>query len=219
MSFVCQSYVPVCMSLVYHSYVRRMFRMSSVCHSYVPVCRPYVTCMYSYIIRMSLVCLVCHLYITRMYYYVTRLSLVCTRMYVIPMSLVCTRLLFVCHSYVLVCHLYVTRMWFYYEPFKAGIINADLSDHFLIVLAFKSKGNNSSNETQVKYIYKGVINENSVENSDLAYMKYLGTILKVLKTWMMHKIASLKQSQYYTTNHLKKIRTLDYKGCDKIFET
>ena len=69
-------------------------------------------------------------------------------------------------------------MWFYYEPFKAGIINVDLSDHFLIVLAFKSKGNNSSNETQVKYIYKGVINE----NSDLAYMKYLGTILKVLKT-------------------------------------
>ena len=35
-------------------------RMSSVCHSYVIhmplVCHPYVTGMYSYVIRMSLVC-------------------------------------------------------------------------------------------------------------------------------------------------------------------
>ena len=83
---------------------------------------PYVTCMYSYVIRMSLVCtrisfichsyvLVCHLYVTRMYSYVIRMSLVCTRM---P---------FLCHSYVLVCHPYVTRMWFYHEPIFYTIWN------------------------------------------------------------------------------------------------
>ena len=90
------------MSLVYT-------RISSVCH-------PYVTCMYSHVIRMSLVCtrmssvclsyvLVCHPYVTRMYSYVTRMSLVCTRMS--P----------VCHSYAFLCHPYVTRLWFYHEPF------------------------------------------------------------------------------------------------------
>ena len=31
-------------------------RMSSVCHSYVLICHPYFTCMYSYVIHMSLVC-------------------------------------------------------------------------------------------------------------------------------------------------------------------
>ena len=51
MSFLCHSYVFVCngMSLV-------IARMSSVCHSYVLVCHPHVTCMYSYVIHMSLVC-------------------------------------------------------------------------------------------------------------------------------------------------------------------
>ena len=69
-------------------------------------------CMYSYAIRMSLVCtrmssvchsyvLVCHPYVTRMYSYVIRMSLVCTCMSS------------VCHSYVLVCHSYVTRMYSY----------------------------------------------------------------------------------------------------------
>ena len=63
-------------------------RMSSVCHSYILVCHPCVTCMYSYITRMSLVCtrmspachsyvLVCHPYVTRMYSHVIRMSLVC----------------------------------------------------------------------------------------------------------------------------------------------
>ena len=61
--------------------------MSFLCHSYVIhtplyvlVCHPYVTCMYSYVIRMSLVgtpmspvcqsyVLVCHPYVTRLLYY------------------------------------------------------------------------------------------------------------------------------------------------------
>ena len=72
------------MSFVCHSYV---IHISPVRHSYVP----YVTRMYSYVIRMSLVC---HLYVTRMYSYVTRVSLVCARM--LP-----------------VCHPYVTRMYSY----------------------------------------------------------------------------------------------------------
>ena len=77
-----------------------------VCHLYVLVCDLYVTPIYSYVIRLSLVC-------SCMYSNVIRMSLVCTRMYsyVIRMSLVC-------HSYVLVCYPYVTRMWFYHEPIK-----------------------------------------------------------------------------------------------------
>ena len=88
-------------------------RISSVCHSHVPYVMR-VTCMRSYVIRMSLVC---HPYVTRMFSnvirmslvchsYVTRMSFVCTRM-----SLVCTRMSSVCHSYVLVYHSYVTRMY------------------------------------------------------------------------------------------------------------
>ena len=91
-SFVCNLYV-IRMSIV-------CIHMPLLCHSRL----------YSYVIRMSLVC-------TRMYSYVIRMSLVCTRMssvchsYVIRMSLVCTRMSPVCHSYVLVCHPYVTRMY------------------------------------------------------------------------------------------------------------
>ena len=70
--------------------------------------------MYSYIIRMTLVC--------------TRMSSVCIRMssvchsYVLMSSvcdsyvLVCHLYVLVCDSYVLICHPYVTRMWFYHEP-------------------------------------------------------------------------------------------------------
>ena len=58
-----------------------VIRMSVVCH-------PYVTCMYSYVARKSLVItrmssvghlyvLVCHSYVTHMYSYVIRVSLVC----------------------------------------------------------------------------------------------------------------------------------------------
>ena len=61
--------------------------MSSVRHSYVFVCHPYVTCIYSYVIRMSLVS--------------TRMSSVCHSY---------TRMSSMCHSYVLVCHPYVTRI-------------------------------------------------------------------------------------------------------------
>ena len=57
------------------------------------------TCIYSYTIRMSLVCtrmsFVCHLYILVCHPYVTRMYL-----YDIRMSLVCTSMSFVCHSYV-----------------------------------------------------------------------------------------------------------------------
>ena len=58
----------------------------------------YVPCMYSYVIRMSLV------YVLVCYPYVTRISLVFTRMSS------------VCHSYVLVCHLYVTCLLFNHKP-------------------------------------------------------------------------------------------------------
>ena len=57
--FLCHSYV-VHMSFVYHSYVTRIslacVLMSPVSHSYVLVCHPYIICMYSYVIRLSLVC-------------------------------------------------------------------------------------------------------------------------------------------------------------------
>ena len=105
MLFSRHSYA-ICMSLVCHSYVTRMYSyvirmsllfvhkspvctcMSFVCHSYVLACHPYVTRMYSYVtciyscvIRVSLVChsyvLVCHPYVTRMYSHVIRMSLVC----------------------------------------------------------------------------------------------------------------------------------------------
>ena len=87
MSFECHSYV-----LVFYLYVL-------VCHPYVTrmlICRPHFTCMYSYIIHMSVVWLVCHPYVTFMYSYVT------------CMSLICTRLSSVCHSYLLGSHPYVT---------------------------------------------------------------------------------------------------------------
>ena len=51
--------------------------MSSVFHSYVLVCHPYVTRMYSYAIRRSLVCTrmisVCHSYVLSYHSYVIRL--------------------------------------------------------------------------------------------------------------------------------------------------
>ena len=60
MSFVCQSYVLVChviyMSLLYVCKSSVCARMPFVCHLYLLVCRLYATRMYSYVIRMSLVC-------------------------------------------------------------------------------------------------------------------------------------------------------------------
>ena len=97
-SSVCHSYVLVCngMSLTF-------ILMSSVYDSYVLVCHPYVTRMYSYIIRMSLVC---HPYVTRMSSVRHSCILVC--IYMSSLS----------HLRVLICHPYVTRMRFYHEPFK-----------------------------------------------------------------------------------------------------
>ena len=73
-------------------------------------CRLYVTCMYSYVIRMSLVCTcmssICHFYVFACHLFVTRMY-----SYVIHVSLVCTRMPSVCHSYVLVRHPYVSRMY------------------------------------------------------------------------------------------------------------
>ena len=71
-SCVCHSYVLVC-----HSYVTVCTCMSFVCHSYVLVCHH----MSLVCTRMSFVChlylLVCHSYVTRMFLYVIRMSLVC----------------------------------------------------------------------------------------------------------------------------------------------
>ena len=81
-------------------------RMSLACTCILCVCYWYVPGMYSYVIRMSLVCtrmstvcysyvLICHPYVTRMYSFVVRMSLVghsyvtCMYSYVIRMPLVC----------------------------------------------------------------------------------------------------------------------------------
>ena len=45
---------------------------------------------------------------------------------------------------------------------KTSIIRATLLHHFPIVFEFKSKGNNRSYEIQVKYLYKPVLNVNSI---------------------------------------------------------
>ena len=88
--------------------------MSFGCHSHTICMRSYFIYLYSYAIRMSVVCnripsachlyvLVCHPYVTRVYSYVICMSpvlLIChphlTRMYsyVIRISLVCTRMFF-----------------------------------------------------------------------------------------------------------------------------
>ena len=62
--------------------------------------------MYSYVIRMSLVCTCMSIVL---------MSLLCTRMssYVTHMSLVCNCMPSICHSYVLIYHPYVTPVYFY----------------------------------------------------------------------------------------------------------
>ena len=93
--------------------------MTFQCHSYILIFHPYLSRMYSHVIRMSLVrtrmASVCHSYVIRM-------SLVFTRMY--SYVILCTHMSPVCHSYVvtynpcvLVCRPYVIRLWFYYESF------------------------------------------------------------------------------------------------------
>ena len=91
-SFVCNLYV---------------IRTSIVCTRMPLICHSHITCMCSYIIRMSLLCvrklsvctripIVCH----SMYSYVIRMSLVCTRMSsVCHSSLVCAHMSSACHSY------------------------------------------------------------------------------------------------------------------------
>ena len=93
--------------------------MSFICTCMSLVCHPYITRIYSYVIRISLLCTrmssVCHSYVLVCHVYVTRMASVC-HSYVIRMSRVCTRMSPVCHSCVLICHPYVTRLWFYHEP-------------------------------------------------------------------------------------------------------
>ena len=113
--------------------------MSSVCHSN-GICmsfHPYVALMYSYVIRMSLVC-------------------TC-------MLLVCTRMSSVCHSYVLVCHPYVTRMWFYHEPVLITVLSKHsmTSSNILTFLTNKVKGLQSSKK-RIKLIeyFRSKLNHN-----------------------------------------------------------
>ena len=82
-SFVFDSYV-ICMSLVWHKYVTRIY-------SYVFLMYSYVTSLYSYVIVMSLVC--------------TRMSCECT-----PMPIVCHLHVLVCHTYVTRIYSYVMSM-------------------------------------------------------------------------------------------------------------
>ena len=75
--------------------------MLFVCHSYVCVFHPDVSCMYSYVIRMSPICtrmsFACHLYVPA-YVFVCHPYLIRMYSYVTCMSLVCTRMSFVCQS-------------------------------------------------------------------------------------------------------------------------
>ena len=75
--------------------------MSFACYLHVTFMRSFFIYMYSYVIRMSVVCTpmssACHSYV-----------LVCN-----GMSLGCTRMSSVCQSRLLVCHLHVTRMYSY----------------------------------------------------------------------------------------------------------
>ena len=95
-----------------------IFIMPFAYHSHVICMHQFFIYMYSYAIRMSLVC---HSYVTCMYSCVIRMSLVCTRM------------LSVCYSYVLICHPYFTRMYSYvirmslvtYEPMNHEPILSD----------------------------------------------------------------------------------------------
>ena len=75
--------------------------MLFVCQSYVCVFHPDVSCMYSYVIRMSPICtrmsFACHLYVPA-YVFVCHPYLIRMYSYVTCMSLVCTRMSFVCQS-------------------------------------------------------------------------------------------------------------------------
>ena len=106
--------------------------MSFLCHSQVPVYHLYFTRVYSYVIRMSLVCtrmslvctripsachscvLVCYSYVTiyciPLCYHLLYTILCYYLLYTIRMSLVFTRMLFLCHSYVICMSLGCIRM-------------------------------------------------------------------------------------------------------------
>ena len=120
-------------------------RMSFVCLSYVLVCYPYVTCIYQYVVPMSLVCtrtpsvchsyvFVCHPYVTRMYSYFIRMSLVCTRM-----SLVCTRV----YSYVirmqLVCGFTMNHKELYF--LQVSLTDSEIRHKYISKKIFKIKSN------------------------------------------------------------------------------
>ena len=56
-----------------------------------------------------------------------------------------------------------------------------MANQFAIVFAFKSKGDISSNKIQGKYIYKSVINENSIEPFKSSLYKMSWENIKNLK--------------------------------------
>lgn len=56
-----------------------------------------------------------------------------------------------------------------------------MANQFVIVFAFKSKGNISSNKIQGKYIYKSVINESSIEPFKSSLYKMSWENIKNLK--------------------------------------
>ena len=104
-----------------------IFLMISSCHSHAICLRSYFIYMYSYAIRMWVVCTrissVYHSYVlvcngTSLTFIL--MSPVCTRMSSVRHSciLVCIYMSSLCHLRVLMCHPYVTSMWFYHELFK-----------------------------------------------------------------------------------------------------
>ena len=121
--------------------------------------------MYSHVNCMSLVCqsyvLLRHSYFTRiMYSYVIRMSLVCTRMPPVcnPISLVCTRISPACHSYVLVCHPYVIRLCFYHEPlFSNTFLTLRRIRFFCSVFVFRRDTSNAILDL-VLYLYSEGLN-------------------------------------------------------------
>ena len=107
----------------------------------------YVPCMYSYVIRMSLV------YVLVCYPYVTRISLVFTRMSS------------VCHSYVLVCHLYVTCLLFNHKPcITTKTIDSNRAIYFLSLIFYLINKLKSQLLFKVKKIFSPILRRKKLIN-------------------------------------------------------
>ena len=107
----------------------------------------YVPCMYSYVIRMSLV------YVLVCYPYVTRISLVFTRMSS------------VCHSYVLVCHLYVTCLLFNHKPcITTKTTDSNRTIYFLSLIFYLINKLKSQLLFKVKKIFSPILRRKKLIN-------------------------------------------------------